>query len=207
MSVPELAWPPGHVVPIRHVQQGKVWFAMAATVVSDTPELLALHVPLGAGMQWGRVDWATGIIEEPKPTRWTTTETLRLFPAGARHIVTLMWRGGSGYGAGGEFLCWYVDLAEPWRKAGGGVVTFDRSLDIVIGPDRRWRWKDEDHFGWIQDFGWITAQEAEVLREEGERVIARAQAGEPPFDDAWLSWTPDPAWPTPELPQDWARVP
>ncbi|MFC3078523.1 hypothetical protein ACFODL_10535 [Phenylobacterium terrae] len=41
MSASEPPWSPGQAIPIRHVQQGKVWFAMAATVVSDTPELLA----------------------------------------------------------------------------------------------------------------------------------------------------------------------
>lgn len=200
-------WSRGDVVPIRHVQDGKVWFAMAATVVEDRDDLLALHVPLGSAMQWGRVVWEEGRIEEPKPGRWKGTETLRLLRPGDLHMTTLFWRGGSGHGAGDGFLCWYVDLIEPWRRAGGGVVTFDRSLDIVIWPDRRWQWKDEDHFAWIQDFGWITPEQARIFRAEGERVIARVEAGEPPFDETWLSWTPDPDWSAPALPKDWARVP
>ena len=48
-------------------------------------------------------------------------------------------------GGGGPFICWYVDLQEPFRRDADGIVTCDQSLDIVIGRDRRWRWKDEDH--------------------------------------------------------------
>jgi hypothetical protein len=93
------------------------------------------------------------------------------------------------------------------RRAGGGIVTFDRSLDIVIDPDRRWRWKDEDHFEHIQRFGWISAQHAAELRSVGLEVIADVEAGRPPFDDAWIDFAPDLAWPSPELPDDWSRAP
>ena len=44
-------------------------------------------------------------------------------------------------------------------------------------------------------------------RAEGERVIARVEAGQSPFDSEWLDWRPDPAWPLPTLPLDWEIPP
>jgi hypothetical protein len=35
-----------------------------------------------------------------------------------------------------------------------------------------------------------------------EHILLR----EPPFDEDWSSWRPDPAWPAPELPTGWDLV-
>lgn len=193
-------WPPGTVIPIRHVQEGVVRFCEAVIVVEDQGDRLITFAPLGGDMRWNSIDWATGAFGGIRPQKRHTTSALRFHRVGARHMVTLFF-------VDGVFLCWYVDLQEPTRRAGGGLMTFDRSLDIVIGPDRAWRWKDEDHFRHIQRFGWITAQQADELRQEGLAVIAQAEAGAPPFDGAWLDFKPDPAWPLPELPDDWDRAP
>jgi hypothetical protein len=195
-------WRPGDVIPIRHVQDGEVRFAEAVTVVEDLPERLVVFAPVGCAMQWNSIDWETGAFGGVKPQRRHTTDALKVIEPGAQCTISLFFAEGME-----RFICWYVDLEEPTRRAGGGLVTFDRSLDIVVGPDRRWRWKDEDHFAHIQRFGWITPERAAELRAEGERVLRRIEAVEPPFDDSWLNWRPDPAWPLPELPDDWATVP
>lgn len=197
-----IAWNCGDVIPIRHVQDGEVRFAEAAIIVSDTPERLVMFTPIGCDMQWNSIDWETGEFGGVKPMRRHTTNALKIHERGAQHTTSLF------FSAGMErLICWYVDLEEPTRRAGGGLVTFDRSLDIVVGPDRRWRWKDEDHFAHIQRFGWITPERAAELRAEGERVVRRIEAAEAPFDDTWLDWRPDPAWTPPDLPSDWSVVP
>ncbi len=192
-------WRPGEVIPIRHVQDGVVRFAEAVTVVEDRPERLVVFAPVGCAMQWSTIDWATGEFRGPDPLRRHTTDALKIIEPDAQHTTSLFFAEGMG-----PLICWYVDLEEPTRRAGGGLVTFDRSLDIVVAPDRRWRWKDEDHFAHIQRFGWITPKRAGELWAEGERVVKRIEAGEAPFDSEWLDWRPDPAWPIPELPDDWA---
>jgi len=179
-----------------------VRYGEAVIVVEDTPERLVVFAPMGGAMVSNEIDWETGAFEGPRIRRRHTTDALKIFERGAQHITSLFFAGGTD-----QFICWYVDLAEPVRRAGGGLVTFDRSLDIVIGPDRQWRWKDEDHFAHIQRFGWITSERAQELREEAERVIARVEAGDPPFDATWLDWRPDRAWLTPELPGDWDTPP
>jgi len=193
-------WRRGQVVPIRHVQDGVVRFCEAVIVVEDHGERLTTFAPLGGAMQWNSIDWDTGAFGGIRPQRRHTTSALRFHRVGAQYMTTLFF-------IDGRFVCWYVDLQEPMRRAGGGIVTFDRSLDIVIEPDRRWRWKDEDHFEHIQRFGWISARRAAELRAVGLEVIADVEAGRSPFDSAWIDFTPDPEWPSPELPDDWSRVP
>ena len=195
------SWAPGDLILVRHVQQGVVRSADAMSVVEDRPERLVAFEPIGAEMVANQIDWETGAFAGPIVHPRHTTNALRIYEAGALHVTSLF------FDAQMKLICWYVDLAEPVRRAGDGIVTFDRSLDIVIGPDRRWRWKDEDHFAHIQRFGWITPAYAAELRAEGERVIARVEAGQSPFDSEWLDWRPDPAWPLPTLPLDWEIPP
>jgi uncharacterized protein len=196
-----MGWERGQVITVKHVFGGEVRFAQAAVVVEDRPDRLALWTPLGSAMQWNKIDFATGAFEGVRPMRRHTTDALTLVEPGARHATTLMWSPGQAH-----FLCWYIDLQDPCRRASEALVTWDQSLDIVAGPDRRWRWKDEDHFQWIQDLGWISPAEARDLRTEGERVITRIERAESPFDGSWLDWRPDPAWSVPELPDDWANA-
>lgn len=103
---------------------------------------------------------------------------------------------------------WRRGETIPLRHVQEGAVWFAEAATVVEDrPDRRWAWKDEDHFAHLQRFGWITPDSAAELRAEGERMTARIEARDPPFDDEWLTFRPDPAWPIPELPADWPAVP
>lgn len=196
------AWAPGDAIVVRHVRAETVVHADAALVVQDRPERLIVYTPLGGDMRRSGIDWATGERDGPHPQRRHTTDALTFLTPGVAHAVTAMFHGG-----GGPFICWYVDLQEPFRRVPDGVVTCDQQLDIVIGPDRRWRWKDEDHLARIVELGWVTAAEAQAIRREGESVIATLGRGEPPFGEDWPNWRADPAWGVPELPAGWATVP
>jgi hypothetical protein len=192
-------WSPGDVIPVRHIWRETVWYAHAATVVEDTPERLVIYEPAGALRQWSHFDFDTGRIEPPRPQRRHSTDALILVDTGAGHAVSLFWRE-----RGGQFLCWYTDIQRPFRRAGGGFVTWDQALDIVAGPDLRWRWKDEDHLARMPALGWITDDEAAEVRREGQRVIERIERRDAPFGEDWPNWRHDPAWPVPALPEDWA---
>lgn len=194
------SWRPGAVIPVRHQWRGRVWFAHAAVVVEDSADRLALYEPAGAVRQSSRFDFASGEITPPRPQARHTTDALILIEPRAAHAVSLFWREG-----GGPFLCWYVDMQAPFRRAGGGIVTFDHILDIVAGPDLRWRMKDEDQLARAVELGWMTAEAAADVSAEGERVVRRIEARAAPFDAAWPEWKPDPAWPTPGLAADWDR--
>ena len=81
-----------------------------------------------------------------------------------------------------EFLGWYVNLEEPWRETPLGFDSTDHLLDVVVDPDRSWRWKDEDHLAQAVEVGLFSQKRADEFRSEGERVIKRIEAWSAPFE-------------------------
>jgi hypothetical protein len=144
------------------------------------------EIPFG---QRHTVEWGLA------PMTWGGRHVLHLFRPGRAHSVWWMFRP--------DFTldCWYVNLEAPPARWPGGVDTFDHALDIVVQPDRAWRWKDEDEY--LERVGhpayWDAAQ-AKEIRAEGERVVADIEAARFPFDGTWLDFRPDPAWLIPTLP-------
>jgi hypothetical protein len=193
------AWTTGETILVRHQWRGRVWFAHPAIVVRDTPERLIVFEPAGSIRQWSHFDFETGAIAPPTPRARHSTDALTLLSAGAAHAISLMWDEG-----GGPFLAWYVDMQAPYRRAGGSIVTWDQTLDIVAGADLAWRWKDQDQLDLAVRWGWMTADEARLVRAEGEWVIEMIENRAAPFSERWPEWRPDPAWPVPALPADWA---
>jgi predicted RNA-binding protein associated with RNAse of E/G family len=54
----------------------------------------------------------------------------------------------------------------------------DLMLDIIVEPDGRWEWKDEDEFEALVSGGIIDAKEAKHIWEEARRVIGQIEANE-----------------------------
>ncbi len=105
-----------------------------------------------------------------------------------------------------RFRWWYVNFEEPFVHTPIGFDTRDLALDLVVGPDRAWGWKDEEEFAESIARGLITADEERRIRAAGEDVIATIESGAYPFDASWTSWAPDLAWTLPELVSGWDRV-
>ena len=197
-----MTWRRGETVLNRYVWRGKVHFAGSNVVVEDGAQRTALYTPMGTPVMRAPVDFSAGTFGEPQLQTWTRTHNLRLLEPGAGYCISAMYAGDSHH-----FLCWYIDLIEPIRRVRDGFVLWDLSLDIVAGPDLRWMMKDEDHFARIQELGWVTPHEAREIRRNAGHVIARIESRAAPFNEAWPDWRPDPAWPAPVLPDDWAVVP
>jgi hypothetical protein len=87
------------------------------------------------------------------------------------------------------------------------VSTTDQVLDVIIELDRQtWSWKDDAAFeGAVRD-GRFTGAEGAAIRAEGLRAVEMAGRGEPPFNEGWERWQPDPSWPIPVLPEGWDVV-
>ncbi len=199
-QTPDHYWQPGSPILIRHLFRGRVRYAHPVTVVQDAPERLILFLRAGTVVKFSDIDFASGTFDGPYDHTWHSTDVLKLLEPGSNHGVSLMWEAG-----GGPLKCWYIDLQDSFRRTSDGIVTWDRSLDIVVTPDLQWRWKDEDHFESIQELGWITSEEGAALRAEGERVIERIERRDPPFCEPWPDWRPDADWLIPTLPDDWAE--
>jgi hypothetical protein len=100
------------------------------------------------------------------------------------------------------FDSWYVNLEDPavrWDDGSlAGVDTVDHDLDIVVEPDRTWRWKDADEFAAHlahPEIYWVDDEAA--VRAEGERVVKLIEDGAFPFDGTGTDFRPDPSWPVP----------
>lgn len=205
---------PGQLILHRNVRRGRIGWVRPARVVSDDERGLLLWIARGTpvvnevaadgrGMRaMPFAEWINTSYRLAHGT-WSGPPVLKFLPTGAAHSVW-WFRDGED-----RFQNWYVNLEEPgvrWVDGdAAGVDIVDQDLDVVVWPDRRWEWKDEEEFLERLAFPehyWVTDEAA--VRAEGERVIKVAEAGEFPFDGAWTDFAPDPAWRPPhEVPVGW----
>ncbi len=98
----------------------------------------------------------------------------------------------------GAFESWYVNFERDVVLNGAFVDHVDEKLDLVVAPDGTPRLKDEDELAEAARAGYL--DEADV-RTQLARVLA-----DPPWPTTWDDFRADPAWPVPELPEDWDVV-
>jgi hypothetical protein len=176
----------------RDVHLGRVWRAQACRIVAETDELVALWIPTrspfripAGGLRIPGADWT---LEEGATWR----PQLCVARPGRAHSIYLFWH------EEGELEHWYVNFERPLRRTPLGFDTFDEKLDLIVRPDGRYRWKDEDELEQAAAAGLV---DAAAVWAEAARVLA-----EWPFPTGWEDWRPDPGWPVPELPDGWERV-
>jgi Protein of unknown function (DUF402) len=204
-----VAFEPGELVFRRHFMRDDLLArAWVGRVVSDDERGLLLWVPDGSpyknigaadGRKFRQVPFAEwGATAKALETLPWHGSALMLHPPGDPWSVWL-WCGPSG------FRGWYVNLELPAVRWAGGVDTIDYDLDVVVAPDRSWRWKDEDEFAAhlaVPDTYWVDDEAA--VRADGWRAVERIEAGAFPFDGTWTDFVPDPSWAVPvELPAGW----
>ncbi|WP_073924011.1 DUF402 domain-containing protein [Streptomyces sp. CB03911] len=219
-QVPPARFDPGTTAVVRDVHAGRVWTAMPQRVVAETGHTLTLAYWPG--------------IESLTPTSWiTSTRTgdqaqrermLTDLAAGTWALDRYRWTGtallshflnGEWFSvhcfqdaATGEPLRWYVNFEKPFvRRPGVGIDTLDLCLDLVITPDLSGHhWKDRDEYAQLRRLGVIDDYlHGQVERAKG-RAITMLDNESGPFAGGWPTWSPDPAWPLPELPSDAENV-
>jgi Protein of unknown function (DUF402) len=184
----------GDVVVRREVWRDLPWSALAAVVIEDSSDLLALHVPVGAPFGFA-ASHPLGTHAWSRSGAWQGSDVVMLQRPGEAYSV---WHFGPSWT--------YVNLQDPFRRTAIGIDTFDHELDIVIGPDGTWLFKDEDHLAASLASGRFRAEEIDAIRREGARVGAMIDAATTWWGTAWSSWTPPPSWPSPTLSADWITV-
>ena len=169
-------------------------------VVEDGPDLTALFIPAGSPTILCQPvprdrpkPWSPGEYEMVESTwaRWNTVFLMRL---GEWHATWVWWT------PDWEFLGWYVNLQEPFVRWEHGFLVRDLQLDIVVAPDRTWRWKDVDDLERSVELGVISAPIASRIRTEADTVITKIETATDPFTDDRITWRPPPDWPSPHLP-------
>ncbi len=198
---------PGDPIAIRELWNGRVWYARPATVVRDDPNLTMLHVhPHAHAME--PVDVAGNALRIPTD-EWTFRDAERgdswnlsfAFPDTPYSVIL-------GYEPPGELREYYVNLQTPLVRTETGFDVVEHILDVQIPPDRSsWSWKDEDELADAVDGGLFTDEDVAWFRYWGERAVEHVLLREPPFDEDWSSWRPDPDWTEPVLPPHWDLAP
>lgn len=124
--------------------------------------------------------------------------TLWLMPRGLHHVVWVCWD------RKGAHLGWYVNFQRPYEREGATIQYMDYALDLRVAPDGTATWKDEDDLAQLTSRGLVSPETVRSMRAEGEELSRSALRHEPPFDERWNGWHPDPAWPPPVLDPRWS---
>jgi hypothetical protein len=202
----EHGWRTGDHILLRDVVRGRVRSAVPTTIVEHGPNRLVLFVCPGTTFMLP-ADWdrklSRDYFADPGHVEsvYAPPGQLMIMDAGARHSVLVRWH------PDWSFAGWYVNLQSPAKRSAFGIDITDQMLDVVVSQDgRSYEWKDEAELARAVECGFVSADDAQAIRAEGERVVEAARRGDLPFSEPWPEWRPDPAWGVPPLPEGWATV-
>ena len=200
---------PGQAVLSRGIDEhNRVISVIPEVVVRDDDELIALWRPLGVPTikpelvhhepgtprRWVDGNWYLSV------GTWRWAELLVLVVPGERRATWVRWS------ADRTFQGWAVNLQSELIRTRLGFDIWDHQLDILVDPDRRWRYKDENELELSVELGRMTRDVANEVRAEARRAVDAIERNAAPFCDSWERWTPDPNWTQPGLVDDWADV-
>lgn len=188
----------GDDVALRYItRDGRVGHTWAARLLEDTAQRVLLYLPRGTPhKRWGRGENAGQLLD----ASWTS-DTLRFMYPGRAHSIWASWH------PDGSFWGYYVNLEEPYRRTPIGFDTNDHHLDIVVGSDLRWFYKDEPALDDREREGTYSSALIAQIRREADDVTRVIEAGGSPFDEGWERWRPDPSWTIPALDERWRTEP
>lgn len=176
-------------------------------MVADNDDLQMFYLPIGAEWfapgddhdQWVAAKFSGGWTLSAR--RWTSMHVLSFAWPDVGHAVLHFWD------KDWSPRYWYVNVQRPLERWELGFDTLDQDLDAVVEADRSsWTLKDEEDVARGVELGAYSEAEASRFRQEAEAGIQRLLERHPPFDREWADWRPDPAWPTPALPEGWDRL-
>ena len=175
------------------------------TVVEDSDDQIALWLPLdtpskkpvlhnhtpGAPRRWTEGNWSL------QDSFWRVAERLILIKPDQLRATWVGWSRER------VFEGWYVNMQSKLVRTRLGFDIRDHHLNILVEPDREWRWKDASELDLCVEDGRMDPVQAEDTRAEGLRAIAEIECNEGPFSQSWEDWHPDPTLSHPQLTPDW----
>jgi predicted RNA-binding protein associated with RNAse of E/G family len=198
----------GDAVALREIWGGRVFAARPATVVQDRPDRALFYVPPVVRCLQARSEDGEPVRIPTRGWRlqdveWRHQRVLSFAFPQTPYSVLASWDPSTD-----AFDGWYVNLQAPLIRTDVGFDTREHVLDVLIPADRStWSWKDEDELAQAVGEGLFSPAEAVGFRAAGERAVEQVLLREPPFDEEWETWRPDPSWPTPALPDSVSALP
>ncbi|MBE1612599.1 DUF402 domain-containing protein [Actinopolymorpha pittospori] len=107
----------------------------------------------------------------------------------------------------GQFAKWYVNFERPYRRTPIGFDTHDLLLDLVVQPDRTYRWKDEDEYEYGRELGLVDDTDHVQIEKAKDQVLALLEQRRGPFEERWTSWQRDQTWTLPTMPANVTTIP
>jgi hypothetical protein len=192
---------PGSVVTLRETWHGRTLSLRPVRIVEDVPHHHRAFY-LAPGSRWlndPRDRGEVRFLDEP----WELEPKVRerpvlsfAFPE-TPYAVLLTWS------AAWAFDGYYVNIQSPLHEHDDVLEYTDWFLDVRIPPGRDgYAWKDEHELDEALARGLVTPAVAHGVRWAGERAVEQVLLREPPFDEDWTAWRPDPAWGPLDLPPD-----
>ncbi|MBI2849895.1 MAG: DUF402 domain-containing protein [Chloroflexi bacterium] len=199
----------GEAIVLREIWDEKIWIARPATVIQDSPELIATYVPPNTHAKrhcGAHGDHVTA--QERRDKEWGLQDVvsahfpvIKLVIPGESYSVLIFRNEGDD-----SFRCWYINLEDPEAPMHRTAVGFDCTdllLDMVVEPNLKdWRWDDEDELQEAVESGLISQAKAKSLYAKGEEVRDLLMSGKSVFN-GWEHWHPDRSWKAPTLPAGW----
>jgi protein associated with RNAse G/E len=205
-------WNPGEVVTWRGIFNGRVWHAQPTIVVKDSPEELVLTLLPGTecaadenypkGKKYGKRRWEfmDNDWTLAKYT-WHTNRLLLILEPETYYSTIYFWNHTSN-----EFVCYYINFQQPFKRVHCGIDTLDLELDIIINSDFSYEWKDRSDYEMCISAGMITPEWVQEIDKAKEDILGRLAKRQYPLDGSWLDWMPDPNWSPPKLPENWDKI-
>lgn len=137
----------------------------------------------------GRGDW------KMVPFTWHTTAVVNMLQEGRWFSVHRFHDPASG-----ALRWWYVNFQRPYARVDGGIDTLDLIVDLVVGPDLAWAWKDEEEYEHARRLGLVTDDDHRAVRVARDEALALVEAVALPFSAEPPTWRPSADWPAPMLP-------
>jgi hypothetical protein len=198
--------PTGETAVLRYVlPDGRIEIVWPCRVVEDRPDLVALFIAAGSRYKAGPKRTAAEKRARPSPALppeefvWRS-DTLRLMLPGRAHSVWLFFEPEA---KDLRLSRYFVNLEEPFRRTPLGFDTQDHTLDVIVNPDRSWRWRDEEELENHVLEGFFPRTLADAIRAEGTRVIDEIVSGTHPCLAGWSQWRPPLEWAIPTMPHGW----
>jgi hypothetical protein len=184
---------------------GEVIDVKPVTIVEDTDERAIFWLPIGTPTMKPELLHPTS--EGPRrwdqgwrlvPSVWRRSEVLIIIQKNQLRATWVRWSKDR------EFEGWDVNIQSPLHRTNLGFDIQDYQLDIVVEPNRQWRWKDENELALAVELGRLTIDQAKAVRSEGESAVADIEGNVTPFCDEWVHWQPTGDLGLPVLSKEWA---